>query len=110
MIPAFSIIIPTLNESQSIRTTITRIIGHLWLLHLDAEIIIVDDNSKDDTVNIVNSMREIYPEIVCFVRDRDPGLSQSVMYGFEHALSDIFVVTDADADLLKSGRPFHLEH
>jgi len=91
-----SVIIPTLNESQSIRTTITQVWTYLFDNHIDSEIIIVDDNSKDGTIDIVKDLAAIHTNVRFYVRGEDPGLSQSVMFGFEKANSDIFIVTDAD--------------
>jgi len=92
----FSIILPTLNESQSIRTTITQIWTYLFDLHLNAEIIVVDDNSTDGTIDIVKDISAIHDNVSLFVRQKDPGLSQSVMVGFSQAKSNILIVTDAD--------------
>ena len=92
----FSVVIPTLNEGPSVRTTISQIWNHLFDLHLNAEIIVVDDNSTDGTIDIVKDLVTIHPNISLFVRKKVPGLSPAVMDAFGSAKSGIFIVTDAD--------------
>ena len=92
----FSIILPTLNESSSIRKTLVAIRTMLWREHLNAEILVVDDNSADGTANIVNDIIRVYPDIRLYIRHADHGLSNAVMDGFHYAISDVFIVMDAD--------------
>jgi dolichol-phosphate mannosyltransferase len=63
---------------------------------LDGEILVVDDNSPDNTIAIVNELKKTHTNVNLLVRTSDHGLSQSVADGFLHASSDIFVVIDAD--------------
>ena len=51
-----SIIIPTINEERNIGKTLLKIISINEFSK--AEIIIVDDNSEDDTLNIVESFKK----------------------------------------------------
>lgn len=96
MRPDLSIIIPTYNEAENVQPTIQKISHTLRNSDVPFEIIIVDDNSTDETQKIViDLIARRYP-VVLITRTKDPGLSQSVMEGIERARGNVVVVTDAD--------------
>ncbi|MBW2163742.1 MAG: polyprenol monophosphomannose synthase, partial [Deltaproteobacteria bacterium] len=90
-----SIIIPTLNESENIDSLLERILFHEPCLHLDKEIIVVDDGSTDDTRRRVQRWQEKYP-VKLLARDGKQGLASAVIDGAKEARGDIVVVMDAD--------------
>lgn len=91
-----TVIIPTYREEANIRNIITAVDGVFREHSLQGEILVVDDNSPDQTIAIVNELRTTHPHVHLLVRTSDPGLSQSVADGFLHAGSEVFVVIDAD--------------
>ena len=94
----FTVIIPTLNEADTIGKTITLVDTVLKNESLNGQILVVDDNSRDSTISIVNEMMMTHPNVSILVRQKDHGLSQSIVDGFREAgmNSDIFIVMDAD--------------
>jgi dolichol-phosphate mannosyltransferase len=96
MHPDLSIIIPTYNEEETIQATIQKISYIIRNSDISFEIIVVDDNSTDETQQlVVDLIARRYP-VVLITRTKDPGLSQSVMAGIERAKGSVVVVTDAD--------------
>src|SRR5208337_534854 len=91
-----TVIIPTFKEEANIRNIVTEVDTVLKHTGIEAEILVVDDNSPDTTIAIVNDLKASMPNVNLLVRTTDHGLSQSVADGFLHASSDIFVVIDAD--------------
>lgn len=91
-----TVIIPTFKEEANIRKIITEVDAVFRKNTLDGEILVVDDNSPDNTIAIVNELKKTHTNVNLLVRTSDHGLSQSVADGFLHASSDIFVVIDAD--------------
>ncbi len=91
-----TVIIPTFKEEANIRNIITEVDSVLRTAGLNGEILVVDDNSPDETIAIVNSIAETNKNVRIIVRSADHGLSQSVAEGFLRASSNIFVVIDAD--------------
>jgi dolichol-phosphate mannosyltransferase len=91
-----TVIIPTFNEEANIRKIVSEVDEVLSKSSLNGEILVVDDNSPDGTIGIVNELKKTKKNLNLIVRPADRGLSQSVADGFVHASSDIFVVIDAD--------------
>ena len=91
-----SVIIPTFNEEANIRNIITEVDDVFLKNGLHGEILVVDDNSSDGTIEIVNEMKKTKEYVRILVRKADHGLSQSVADGFSYASSEVFIVIDAD--------------
>jgi dolichol-phosphate mannosyltransferase len=92
----FTVILPTLNEAENIRTTVNKIMKVLEDNRLFGEVLIVDDSSTDNSIDIFNDLQSVYDNLTVLIRFTRPGLSQSVFNGFEEAQSDVFIVMDAD--------------
>jgi len=88
-----SVVIPTYNEKDNITPLITEV--HQALIGCDHEIIIVDDNSQDGTIEIVKKLASQYP-VKLFVRRDEKGLATAVIHGIKQASGNIVAVMDAD--------------
>lgn len=89
-----SIVVPALNEAENIPLLLPRVAeamkGRDW------EMLIVDDNSRDNTPGVCAELAKTFP-LKLLVREHPThGLSGAVLHGFAHATGDIFVVMDAD--------------
>jgi len=59
-----SFVIPAYNESKNIKQTVEQIVNSCISLNINEfEILIIDDNSNDDTENIVHQVVNIYPKV-----------------------------------------------
>lgn len=88
-----SIVVPTYNESENIQKLI-----HLLnsaLNNYNHEIVIVDDNSSDGTVEITKKNAEKYP-VKMIVRKKKSGLALAILTGFRNSTGEILGVIDAD--------------
>ncbi len=90
-----SIIIPTYNESDNIKNLIERLSQALKPSGIDAEILVVDDNSPDNTADIAESLSFIFP-IRVIKREGQRGLGPSIIEGINAARSPVICVMDAD--------------
>jgi len=90
----FSIIIPTLNEGKNLKLLVKKIF--YYLRGFNFEIIIVDDNSSDNTKSVLNYLKKRYLNLTFFIRKCHPDLSQSVIQGFEKSKYENILVMDAD--------------
>jgi dolichol-phosphate mannosyltransferase len=91
-----TVIIPTYNEKANIRNIVMAVDAVFHERSLHGQILVVDDNSSDGTISIVNELKRTKENVEILIRDKDHGLSQSVADGFSHASSDVFIVIDAD--------------
>jgi len=90
-----SIVIPTYREAENLSVLIPRIFEVLYSHSLVAEVIIVDDNSPDETRAICDRLQEHYP-LQLIVRTTERGLSSAVIHGMRQASGEMLVVMDAD--------------
>jgi len=87
-----SIVIPTLNEAEGIKKTISSIpIEVLKDMNFETEIIVVDSNSIDGTDKIA---RELGAHVIY---EPKKGYGQAYKTGFKHAKGDIIITLDGDA-------------
>ncbi|HBV21962.1 MAG TPA: glycosyltransferase family 39 protein [Nitrosomonas sp.] len=90
----FSIIVPTLNESENIDLLLTGIFA-LNIPSDNFEVIFVDDGSNDGTPEKIRTWQK-YSNIHLIERNGKPDLATSILKGAGAARSDIIVVMDAD--------------
>lgn len=86
--PRFSVVIPALNEANYLATTLASLASQDFTG--DYEVIVVDNNSTDNTVHIA----EAYGARV--VAEQRPGICQARQTGTENSRGEIVVSTDAD--------------
>ena len=89
-----SVVIPAFNEASNIRNTINKVRSYLVNKGLTYEIIVVDDGSRDNTINILESLD--YPELKILGNGRNYGKGYSVKHGMLNANGDAVLFTDAD--------------
>jgi dolichol-phosphate mannosyltransferase len=88
-----SLVIPTYNERDNIEPLVERL--SRTFSGRQYEILFVDDNSRDGTVDVAAKLAEQYP-VKVLVRTKERGLATAVLHGFKYAKGDIIGVMDAD--------------
>jgi dolichol-phosphate mannosyltransferase len=91
-----TVLVPTFNEKENVKNMINAVDTICKENFINEEIIVVDDNSTDGTIQIVKSMMDEYPNLRILVRYSDPGLSQSLYFGMMNAESDLVQCVDCD--------------
>src|SRR5580698_6863037 len=94
--PALSIIIPAYNEHARIEGTLERVMSCVQRLGWDAEVLVVDDGSTDETAEIVHKWMEHHPRLHLVQNPGNKGKGYSVRNGLLQAAGDIVMFTDAD--------------
>ncbi|MEF9606125.1 glycosyltransferase, partial [Paracoccus sp. PXZ] len=93
--PDLSFVIPAYNEAETIAETLTRVSRKARRLVLHSEIVVVDDGSSDETLELVTSGQWDLP--VRLLRlSRNFGKEQAIMAGLRHATGKAVVILDAD--------------
>jgi glycosyltransferase involved in cell wall biosynthesis len=94
-----SIIVPAYNEAKKLPETIKEVVDTLESRHLEYEVIIVDDGSKDDTLAKASSLAEQYPTVrVCGYKE-NRGKGYAIKHGFQFVQGDPVLFLDADLEL-----------
>jgi glycosyltransferase involved in cell wall biosynthesis len=93
---SYSLVIPAFNESSRIRPTLDEILRYIGERKWDAEILVVDDGSRDDTAEIVREYARAHSQIQLVQNPGNRGKGYSVRNGMLHARGDICLFTDAD--------------
>jgi dolichol-phosphate mannosyltransferase len=88
--------IPTLREAGNIRLLLDNVRSVLDPLGFDYEILVVDDDSRDGTAEIVTAAAKEDPRVSLLVRKGQRGLSGAILYGWQHTDAAILGVMDAD--------------
>lgn len=91
-----SIVIPAYNESGRVGPTLERMLAHVAERGWDAEIIVVDDGSYDDTAKIVRAYAAKNPCLRLLQNPGNRGKGYSVRNGMLHARGEILLFSDAD--------------
>jgi dolichol-phosphate mannosyltransferase len=96
MKPVFSFIIPVFNEEETLAEIYRRVAGVMDGLDGPGEIILVDDGSRDRSLEMMRDLRQRDPR-VCYVSlARNFGHQVAVTAGLLFAQGDAVVVLDAD--------------
>jgi dolichyl-phosphate beta-glucosyltransferase len=91
-----SIVIPAYNEAPRIGATLEKLLQFLETQHYDFEILVVNDGSKDQTVEIVQNFAAALPTVRLIDNGENLGKGASVKNGIFHALGEVVLFTDAD--------------
>ena len=92
----YSIILPVFNERERIGPSLERVLAFVREQGWNAEIIVVNDGSRDDTLNIVRRLMAQAPEILLLENPGNRGKGYSVRNGMLNARGDILMFSDAD--------------
>lgn len=96
MNPFFSIVIPAYNESARLGGTLQRVLAFVRQNAWDAEVIVVNDGSTDDTADLVRRYAENNPILRLLENPGNRGKGCSVRNGVLNAKGAIILFTDAD--------------
>jgi dolichol-phosphate mannosyltransferase len=88
--------IPTLREAENLPVLLSRARAALDSSGIDYEVLIVDDDSRDGTEEIVTKIAQEDPRVRLLVRKGERGLSGAILYGWRNTDASILGVMDAD--------------
>jgi dolichol-phosphate mannosyltransferase len=93
-VQSVSIVVPTFNERENLPELVGRI--HRALGERPHEILIIDDCSPDGTAEAARSLGAQFPMLKVLTPERREGLGAALRFGFDKAVHDILVSSDAD--------------
>ena len=94
--PKISIIIPMYNEAKNAQFTIRTIQNQIFQ---DLEIVCINDNSNDDTLNVLERLQEEDPRITILTNKSNRGAMYNRIYGSLMSKGEYITFLDADDGL-----------
>ena len=94
--PQYSIVIPAYNESPRITATLDKILAYLAAQRWQAEVVVVNDGSRDTTAEIVGRYAAAHPSVRLVENPGNRGKGYSVRNGMLHARGEFRLYSDAD--------------
>ena len=91
-----SIVIPAHNEEDSISITVSNIIKAFESTEIEYEILIINDNSKDNTLIVLEALSRLYPALRFITNNGPNGFGFAVRFGLEHFKGDCVAIMMAD--------------
>jgi dolichyl-phosphate beta-glucosyltransferase len=94
--PKYSIVIPAYNESARIPATLQSVVETIRSRGWEAEVVVVNDGSRDNTAAVVREIARTAPEIRLLENPSNRGKGYAVRHGILQALGDVVMFSDAD--------------
>ncbi|MEA2106376.1 MAG: glycosyltransferase family 2 protein [Bacteroidota bacterium] len=91
-----SVVVPLLNEEESLPELIQWIKKVMTTHQFTFEIILVDDGSKDNSWHVIQELSEIHPEVKGIKFRKNYGKSAALHTGFSAVKGDVVITMDAD--------------
>jgi len=94
--PTYSIVIPAYNESARLGATLEKVLAYVRAQGWDAEVIVVNDGSRDNTADIGRAFSAKDPMLRLLENPGNRGKGYSVRHGMLNARGQIVLFSDAD--------------
>ena len=96
--PLLSIIIPAHNEEQRLPGSLEKIAAFLEEQDYEAEVIVVENASQDNTAGVVEQFMARYP-FISLIKEKRPGKGLAVKLGILAAQGQYLFICDADLSM-----------
>jgi dolichyl-phosphate beta-glucosyltransferase len=94
--PIYSIVIPAYNEGARLGATLEKVLSYVYGMGWDAEVVVVNDGSRDNTSDIVREHAAANPALRLVENPGNRGKGFSVRTGMLSARGRIVLFSDAD--------------
>jgi len=91
-----SVVIPAYNEEGNIRETLLTLYTTLTAENIPHEILVVNDNSKDNTAAVLEKLKNEIPTLVSFTNKGPNGFGYAVRFGLDKFTGDCVAIVMAD--------------
>jgi len=91
-----SVVVPLCNECANLRELHERLTSVLESLHVDYELVFVDDGSTDETPQLLEELQAVDGSLVVVSLSRNFGHQGAICAGIDHARGDAVIIMDGD--------------
>ena len=91
-----SVILPAYNEAGSLVETLNTLYAKLQGEKIDHEILVINDNSKDNTLDVLTNIQKYIPTLVVHTNNGPNGFGYAIRYGLERFQGDCVAIMMAD--------------
>jgi glycosyltransferase involved in cell wall biosynthesis len=92
----YSFILPAYNESERLATSLPKVLDYIGQRNLAAEVIVVNDGSRDNTAEVVRNFAGTNPAVRLLENPGNRGKGYSVRNGMLHGRGDVLLFSDTD--------------
>ena len=92
-----SVIIPCYNEAATLSLIVEEVLA-VDIGKTKKEILIVDDKSKDNSREVIESLERLHPEVKGIFQTKNQGKGAALKRGFLETSGDLVIVQDADRE------------
>lgn len=91
-----SVVIPAYNEMESLPDTLNSIYNKLKAENIPHELLVVNDNSKDGTLQVLEELSQQMDTLVYYTNPGPNGFGMAVRYGLDRFTGDCMALVMAD--------------
>jgi dolichol-phosphate mannosyltransferase len=93
----YSVLIPAYNEAENLPPTLEQLALTLRGEEIPFELLVVNDNSKDETPRVLDTLAPKYPELHVVNNTPPGGLGRAIRCGLKHFRGDVVAIVMADS-------------
>src|SRR5262245_20632724 len=95
--PSLTVFFPAYNDGGTIASMVIRAIKTAAALTAEAEVIVVNDGSRDATAEIADELARLFPQVRVVHHSTNRGYGGALQTGFRSATKELIFYTDGDA-------------
>jgi len=104
---SLSIVLPAFNEEANIGKVISDIISYVPGHVKNFDVIVVNDGSTDATLDVINGISKLHPELRIVSHERNKGYGFAIRTGIQLSQKEWILIMDSDGQLrIKDFAPF----
>lgn len=94
--PSFAVVVPFFNEGENVGAVCEELKLVLAADYPDAEVILIDDGSTDETAQVLDDFAHGWPAVRVHHLRMNRGQSGALLFGFKQTNAPVFVTMDGD--------------
>jgi glycosyltransferase involved in cell wall biosynthesis len=94
--PTLTCVMPAYNEGKTLGSLVPQVLQALQALSSQVEIVLINDGSRDDTLQVIEALCQAHLEVVGINLSRNFGKEAALTAGIDAARGEVVVLMDSD--------------